>query len=61
MGNRTSQERDLQHSRYPDISDELTTTAEVARILLAENASTDALARFSFDHIEPFCVAACFA
>jgi hypothetical protein len=54
MGNRTSEERNLQHSGYPDISDKLTATAEVARVLLSKNASTYALTGFSFDHMDPF-------
>jgi hypothetical protein len=61
LSNRASEERDIQHSRYLDISDKLTMAAKVARILLAENAGTDALTRFSLDHIEPFRLAARFA
>jgi hypothetical protein len=53
MRNRTSEERNLQHSLYPDVSDKPTATTEVSRILLAENASTDALTGAGIDHKGP--------
>jgi hypothetical protein len=58
MSNRTSEERDLQHTGYPDICDKLTATAEVSRIFLPKNAGTDALTTFGFDHQDPSPVAA---
>jgi hypothetical protein len=50
MSNWTANESDLAHTWYPNISNKVAATAEMARVLLSENASTDALTMFFFGH-----------